>query len=149
MSAQFLVDIGFQDTNIQNKIMNLFRHIQQSWYNQQYNSFGPQKESILKSTAFSTQLLLKKIDAPSVVNWYERLSSTCKAFQIGLVPFDAIQFSHQQDGLCIPGLGLDPYRDMQSALCTALPLCLAQADNRVQAMIPGVKTKTQNGYKIL
>ncbi len=38
---------------------------------------------------------------------------------------------------------------MQSALCTALPLCLAQADNRVQAMIAGVKTKTQNGYKIL
>jgi hypothetical protein len=38
---------------------------------------------------------------------------------------------------------------MQSALCIALPLCLAQADNRVQAMIAGVKTKTQNGYKIL
>jgi hypothetical protein len=38
---------------------------------------------------------------------------------------------------------------MQSALCTALPLCLAQADNRVQAMIAGVETKTQNGYKIL
>ena len=38
---------------------------------------------------------------------------------------------------------------MQSALCTALLLCLAQADNRVQEMIAGVKTKTQNGYKIL
>jgi hypothetical protein len=38
---------------------------------------------------------------------------------------------------------------MQSALCTALPLCLAQADNRVQAMIAGVETKTQNRYKIL
>ncbi len=54
MSAQYLADIGFQDTDIQNKIMCLFCHIQQSWYNQQYNSFGPQKESILKSTAFST-----------------------------------------------------------------------------------------------
>jgi hypothetical protein len=38
---------------------------------------------------------------------------------------------------------------MQSALCTALPLCLAEADNRVQAMIAGVEAKTQNGYKIL
>ncbi len=84
-----------------------------------------------------------------MVNWYKRLTSTCEAFQIGLIPFDAIQFSRQQDGLCITGLGLDRYRDMQSALCTALPLCLAQADNRVQAMITGVETKTQNGYKIL
>ncbi len=83
------------------------------------------------------------------MNWYERLTSTCEAFQIGLILFDAIQFSRQQDVLCIPGLGLNRYRDMQSALCTALPLCLAQADKRVQAMIAGVKTKTQNGYKIL
>jgi hypothetical protein len=116
MSVLFLADIGFQDTNIQHKIMHLFRHICQSWYNRQYNSFGPQKESILKSTAFSTRLLLKKFDAPSVVNWYERLTSTCEAFQIGLVPFDAIQFSCQQDSLCIPGLGLDRYRDMQNTL---------------------------------
>ncbi len=84
-----------------------------------------------------------------MVNWYEHLTSTCKTFQIGLIPFDAIQFSHRQDGLCIPGLGLDRYRDMRSALCTALPLCLAQADNRVQAMIAGVETKTRNGYEIL
>jgi hypothetical protein len=54
MSVQFVTDIGFQDTSIQNKVMCLFHHIQQSWYNQQYNSFGPQKESILKSTIFST-----------------------------------------------------------------------------------------------
>ncbi len=79
-SAQFLADIGFQDTDIQNKIMRLFRHIRQSWYNRQYNSFGPQKESILKSTAFFTRLLLEKFDTPSVVNWYEHLTSTCKAF---------------------------------------------------------------------
>jgi hypothetical protein len=149
MSAQFLADIGFQDTDIQNKIMLLFCHIRQSWYNRQYNSFGPQKESILKSTAFSTRLLLKKIDASSMVNWYERLTSTCKAFRIGLVPFDAIQFSRRQDGLRIPGLSLNRYWDMQSALCTALHLCLAQADNRVKAMIAGVETKTQNGYEIL
>jgi hypothetical protein len=38
---------------------------------------------------------------------------------------------------------------MQSALCTALPLCLSQADNRVQAIIAGVETKTRNGHKIL
>jgi hypothetical protein len=84
-----------------------------------------------------------------MVNWYKRLTSTCEVFQIGLVPFHTIQFSLQQDGLCIPGLGLDRYQDMQSALCTVLPLCLAQADNQVQAMIAGVKTKTRNRYKIL
>jgi hypothetical protein len=51
--------------------------IRQSWHNSHHNSYGPQKESILKSTAFTTRLLLEKFNAPSIVNWYERLTSTC------------------------------------------------------------------------
>jgi hypothetical protein len=149
MLALFLVNIGFQNEYIQYEIMRVFQQIRQGWYNQQHNSFGPQKESILKSTAISTQLLLEKFNAPSVVNWYECLTSTCKAFRIGLVPFDAIQFGRRHEGLCIPGLRLDRYRDMQSALCTALPMCLARADSRVLAMIAGIETKSQNGYKII
>jgi hypothetical protein len=74
MSALFLANLGFQNKDIQNKIMRVFRHTRLGWYNRQYNSFGPQKESILKSTAFSSRLLLEKFDAPSVVNWYERLT---------------------------------------------------------------------------
>jgi hypothetical protein len=68
------------------------RIIHSSWHNLHYNSYGPQPETILKSNAFSTRLLLKKIDALLVVAWYERLTSTCKGFCIALVPFDAIQF---------------------------------------------------------
>jgi hypothetical protein len=79
----------------------------------------------------------------------ERLTSTCKAFRIGLVPFDTIQFKRCQEGYCIPGLGFKCYDNMASALCTAMPICLAQADSRVQAMIAGVKTKMRNGYKIV
>jgi hypothetical protein len=149
MSALFLTNHGFQNEDIQNEIMRVFRHIRLGWYNRQYNSFGPQKESILKSTAFSSRLLLDKFDAPSVVNWYERLTSTCEAFRIGLVPFDAIQFGRRQDGLCIPGLGFNRYREMQSTLCTALPICLTRADSRVQAMITGFKTKSCNGKDCL
>jgi hypothetical protein len=92
MLALFLANLGFQNGDIQNEIMRVFRHIRLGWFNRQYNSFGPQKESILKSTAFSSWLHLEKFDAPSVVNWYERLTSTCEAFRIGLVPFNAIQF---------------------------------------------------------
>ena len=141
MSALFLANLGFQNEDIQNEIMHIFQHICLGWYNRQYNSF--------KSTVFSSLLLLEKFDAPSMVNWYERLTSTCEAFHIGLIPFDAIQFGRQQDGLCIPGLGSDRYRDMQSALWTALPICLARADSRVQAMIAGVETKSRNGYEII
>jgi hypothetical protein len=148
LTAGYLDNIGFTDPNVHYKIIHLHCIIHQGWHNQQYNSFGPQKESICKSTAISTRLLLKKIDAPSIVNWYEQLTSTCEAFCIGLVPFNAIQYSHCQD-LCIPGIGIDRYHDMASALCTAMPMCFAQADSRVQAMIAGIKTKTQNGYKIL
>jgi hypothetical protein len=149
MSTLFLANLGFQNEAIQNEIMRVFCHIRLGWFNRQYNSYGPQKESILKSTAFSSRLLLKKFNAPSVVNWYERLTSTCEAFRIGLVVFDAIQFGRWQDGFCIPSLGFDRYRDMQSTLCTALPICLARADSRVQAMIAGVETKSRNGYEIV
>jgi hypothetical protein len=129
--------------------MRLHRVIHQCWHNRQHNSFGPQKESILKSSAFSTRLLLEKFDAPSVVNWYERLVSTCEAFRIGLVPFDAIQFGRRHEGLCLPGLGFERYDDMASALFTAMPICLDMADGRVWAMLSGVETKTRNGYEIV
>jgi hypothetical protein len=38
---------------------------------------------------------------------------------------------------------------MASALCTAMPRYLAQADNRIQAMVAGVETKMRNGYTIV
>jgi hypothetical protein len=38
---------------------------------------------------------------------------------------------------------------MASALCTAMPICLAWANSRVQAMIAGVEIKTKNGYEIV
>jgi hypothetical protein len=123
--------------------------IHHSWHKSLYNSYGPQKESILKSNAFYTRLLLKKIDAPLVVAWYELLTSTCKAFHIGLAPFNAIQFKHRQEGLCIPGLSFEHYNDMASALCTAMPICLAQANSQVQAMVAGVEMKTWDSYEIV
>jgi hypothetical protein len=149
LTDNYLINIGFTDPDVHYELIPLHPTIRQSWHNRQYNSFGPQKESILKSTAFSTRLLLKKFDAPSIVNWYKRFTSTCEAFRIGLVPFNAIQFSRQQEGLCITGLGLECYQDMASALCTAMPMCVAQADNRAQAMVAGVEAKTRNGYTIV
>ena len=95
------------------------------------------------------RLLLKKFDAPSVVNWYKRLLSTCEAFRIGLVPFDAIQFGRRHEGICLPGLGFERYADMASALCTAMPICLEKADGRVRAMVSGIEMKTRNGYEIV
>jgi hypothetical protein len=38
---------------------------------------------------------------------------------------------------------------MATALCTAMSICLAQANSWVQAMIAGVETKTRNGYEIV
>jgi hypothetical protein len=149
LGKDYLHSVCFTNSTAYSRIMRYHRIIRHSWHNSHYNSYGPQKESILKSTAFSTRLLLKTFDAPSIVNWYERLTSTCKAFCFGLVPFDAIQFKRWQEGLWIPGLGFEQYDNMASALCTAMPICLAQADSRVQAMIAGVETKPRNGCKIM
>ncbi len=92
LCEEFLYQIGFDDASVYSKIICRHRIIRSSWHNVHYNSFGPQPETILKSNAFTTRLLLKKFDAPSIVRWYERLTNTCKEFRIALVPFDAIQF---------------------------------------------------------
>jgi hypothetical protein len=148
LGEEFLDSVGFTDVSVHSKIMRLHRVIRQCWHNRQYNSFGPQKESILKSSAFSTRLLLEKFDAPSVINWYECLASTCEAFRIGLVPFGAIQFGRRHEGLCLPGLGFERYDNMASALCTAMPICLDKADGRVRAMVSGVETKRGMAMKL-
>jgi len=54
LSEDFLDSIGFADASVYSKLMRLHRIIRQCWHNHQQNSFGPQKESILKSSAFST-----------------------------------------------------------------------------------------------
>jgi hypothetical protein len=149
LGKDYLHYVGFTNSTAYSGIMRLHRIIHHSWHNSHYNSYGPQKESILKSATFSTRLLLEKNDAPSIVNWYKHLTSTCKALRIGLVSFNTIQFKRQQEMLCIPGLGFKQYNDMASALCTAMPICLAQADSRVQAMIVGVETKKRNEYEIM
>ncbi len=92
LCEDFLYRIGFDDASVYSKIIRVHRIIHNSWHNLHYNSFSPQPETILKSNAFSMRLLLKKCNAPSVVAWYERLTSTCKGIRIALVPFDAIQF---------------------------------------------------------
>jgi hypothetical protein len=38
---------------------------------------------------------------------------------------------------------------MVSALCTALPVCLTEADGRTKAMIADVEMRTRKGYKIV
>jgi hypothetical protein len=68
LDEEYLNSVGFTNSTAYSGIMRLHRIICHSWHNIHYNSYGPQKESILKSTAFSTRLLLKKIDAPSIVN---------------------------------------------------------------------------------
>ena len=92
LCKDFLYRVGFDNASVYSKIICMHRIIRNSWHNLHYNSFGPQPERILKLNAFSTRLLLKKFDAPLVVAWYERLTSTCEGFQIALIPFDAIQF---------------------------------------------------------
>jgi hypothetical protein len=131
------------------KLQCIHRVIQQSWHNKIHNTFGPHKESILKTTAFLIKLLLDQFDAPSVVRWYEQLASTCKAYCIGAVPFNAIQFTHWHEGLCIQGLGTDWYTDMANALCTVMSICLESADSRLKALVPGVEAKSRNGYVIV
>jgi hypothetical protein len=88
----FLYRVGFDNASVYSKIIRVHRIIRNSWHNLHYNSFGPQPETILKLNASSMRLLLKKFNAPLVVAWYERLTSTCEGFRIALVPFDAIRF---------------------------------------------------------
>jgi hypothetical protein len=137
LTEDCLLCIGFTSPEYFGKIMRAHRTIVNSWSWSSKNNgtYGPQKDAILKSTTFTSKMVLDGFDAPSIVHWYERLTVTCKAFCIGLVPFDAIQFRRRHEGLCLPGLGLDRYVDMASALCTVMSVCLENGDSRVKAIV--------------
>jgi hypothetical protein len=60
LCKDFLYRVGFNNASVYSKIIHMHRIIRNSWHNLHYNSFGPQPETILKSNAFSTRLLLKK-----------------------------------------------------------------------------------------
>ena len=130
--------------------MRAHRTIINSWSSKNNGTYRPQKEAILKSTTFIKKMVLDCFDALSIVHWYyDRLTATCEAFWIGLVPFDAIQFRRRHKGLCLPGLGLDRYVNVASALCTVMLICLENGDSRVKAMVASVETKSRNGYEII
>ena len=149
LTEDCLLRIGFTSPEYFGEIMRAHRTIVNSWSSKNNGTYGPQKDAILKSTTFTSKMVLDGFDAPSIVHWYERLTATCEAFRIGLVPFDAIQFRRRHEGLCLPGLGLDRYVDMASALCTVMSVCLENGDSRVKAMVASVETKSRNGYEII
>jgi hypothetical protein len=149
LARPFLDGVGFNTVELYGKLQRIHGVICQSWHNQIHNIFVPQKENISKSTAFSTKLLLDQFNAPSVVQWYKQLTGICKAYHIGLVPFDAIQFTRQHKDLCIPGLGTDWYTNMANALCTVMSICLESADSRLKAMVSSMEAKSHNGYVIV
>jgi hypothetical protein len=83
------------------------------------------------------------------VRWYERLPGTCKAYCIGLIPFDAIQFTRRHKGLCISDLGTDWYTNMANTLCTVMSICLESVDSHLKALVSSMEAKSHNGYIIV
>ena len=83
------------------------------------------------------------------MHWYERLPGTCKAYCIGLIPFDAIQFTRRHKGLCISDLGTDWYTNMANTLCTVMSICLESVDSHLKALVSSMEAKSRNGYVIV
>ncbi len=129
--------------------MRAHRSISQSWSSKSNGTHSPQKDVILTYTTFTTKLVLKTFDEPTIVQCYKRLTATCKAFHIGLVPFNAIQFWQPHEGLGLPGLGVEKYVNIANALCTVMTTCLENSDNWVKVMVTSVETKSRTGYKII
>ena len=148
LTGFYLRHLGFTNQASFPEVSRLHRIIRQNWFHKSNNTYGPQRETILNSKALQ-KLALSRFDARSVVSWYERMVTTCEAYKIGLMPFDAIQFSRGATGLCLPGLGTDRYTDMASALCSVLQVCFANASNRVLTMAATVESRSRNGYDIL
>lgn len=148
LTGFYLRQLGFTNHGSFSEMARLHRTIRQTWFHKSNNTYGPQRESILNSKALQ-KLALSRFDARSVVSWYERLVTTCEAYRIALMPFDAIQFQRGSEGLCLPGLGTDRHTDMASALCSVLQVCLVNASTRVLTMAATVESRTRNGYDIL
>ena len=149
LSGITLQQLGFSHLGSFPEVIRLHRTIRRNWYHHTLNTYGPQRDTILNSKAL-LKLTLEKFDPCSVLAWYEKLVTTCEAYKIGLMPFDAmIQFAKGALGLCLPGLGSDRFTEMASGLCSVLQVCLAKAPSRVTTMAAQVESRTRNGYDIL
>jgi hypothetical protein len=83
-----------------------------------------------------------------VVTFYDKLKELSVVYLIPLMPFDAICLEFNFEGLFVPGLGTDRYKDCASALMEILPRLLPPTNLEVQAKISAVRSKLKNGYDL-
>jgi hypothetical protein len=75
LTEDCLLRIGFTALEYFGKIMRAHRTIVNCWSSKNNGAYGPQKDAILKSTTFTSKMVLNSFDAPSIVHWYERLTA--------------------------------------------------------------------------
>jgi hypothetical protein len=65
------------------------------------------------------------------------------------MPFDAICFSNNYEGLFPPGLGTEAYVECCAAVLELLPRLLPMSHLEAQATISAIANESRNGYDLL
>ena len=84
-----------------------------------------------------------------MISFYCRFQHAVMAYNIGLVPFDAIELALGHRDLCPPDLGTIWYRDMDAALFTTLQSDVFPKDSRTSNTFSMLENSTRDDYVLM
>ena len=136
VTTDFLRSIGFGD-DLHDEIINSVGRLLYDW---KQPTVHPKYVDALKK--------LEDLQAVLFVDWFQHLRFDLVRYNVGLMPFDAIQLSWKNVGLCPPGVGEYRYSPMSEALYSILCILLPShpiVDECKHALV-GFQ---HDGYKLL
>jgi hypothetical protein len=92
---------------------------------------------------------LEGITTTDLVHFYDTFQKTGSVYLLPFMPFDAVSLKLSFEGLCPPGLGIDRYAVIATALMEVIPCLLPAHITRLSTVIATVWADSNNGYDLM
>jgi hypothetical protein len=129
-------------------IMLLHRKTLEGWTNVRTQQSGPSVKWIMEK-AMPLFEKLEGIMTTDLVQFYDTFQKTDSIYLLPFMPFNAVSLKLGFEGLCSPGLGIDRYAAIATALMEVIPCLLPAHIARLSTVIATVWADSNNGYDLM
>ena len=92
---------------------------------------------------------LSGVAMADLVQFYDNFQKTGSVYMLPLMPFDAVNLKLGFEGLCPPGLGIDRYASIATAMMEVVPRLLPDHIARLTTTIATVRGDSNKGFDLL
>jgi hypothetical protein len=120
----------------------------EGWINLCTNQSGPSVERIIEKA----MPLFKKLvgfTTADLVYFYDDFQKTSSVYLLPFMPFDAVSLKLGFEGLCPPGLGIDCYAAIATALMEVILRLPPDHISKLSTIIATVWADLNNGYDLM